>query len=230
MKSSCTAALTPFLLVLCSCAGFNQYGTARTLAPGEANWAVSVDGATEAVHREKFELLVPVPRLRHRRGLAEDLELDLALGVLLAEGALKYELAGNERFALAVAPGLSLGVFDDTTWLGEVHLPVVADVVVAPWLVLVPHVGAGWGMASDPDAYRFGVDTFQDMTAESDEEEEASERTSEPFLLGGLGLYFRLSDSFALQPAVTVVYRPETDSFVPRAGISAVFGTQPTWR
>jgi hypothetical protein len=86
------------------------------------------------------------------------------------------------------------------------------------------------GDGSDPDAYRFGVDTFQEMNAESDEGEEASQRTSEPFLLGGLGLYFRLSDSFALQPAVTAVYLPETDSFVPRAGISFVFGSQPTWR
>jgi hypothetical protein len=147
MNASRTAAPILFVLLLCGCAGINQYGTARTLPPGASNWAVSVDGATEAVAREKFDLLVPVPRLRYQRGLSEDLELDLALGVLLAEGALKYELAGNERFALAVAPGLSLGVFDDTTWLGEVHVPVVADVVVAPWLVVVPHVGAGWGMA-----------------------------------------------------------------------------------
>lgn len=229
MKPSCAAAWALSLL-LCGYAGFNQYGTARTLEPGESNWAVSVDGATEAVARKKSEDLVPVPRVRYQRGLAESLELDVAFGLLLAEGALKYDLVRSERFVLALAPGLSLGVFAREAWLGDVHAPLVADVVVAPWLVLVPHVGAGWAVTSRPNVDRTLVDLFGGATAESDDDPaEAFDPTGKPFLLGGIGLYFRLSSSFAIQPAVTTVYAPETGTFVPRAGLMFVFGSQPAW-
>src|SRR5690606_17649754 len=105
---------------------------------------------------------------------------------------------------LAVAPGLSAGWYSQP--MVEGHLPLLADLVITDWLVVVPHVSAGWGAA-----YHRSED----------------ELVHGPLAGGGLGLYFRLGDSFAIQPAVSSTWDLDSLYVHRRIGLAFSFGPQP---
>lgn len=201
----------PALALLASgCVSMNRYGTARTLPEGEANTSLTLDviaGAMPDANELEWTAF-PAPHVRHNRGLAAGTELVLDLGIPGTLGLdIKRELVRGRWLDLAVSPGISgswLASGADGGAFAEAHVPLLADLAVLPWLVLVPQVSVGWGIASNGD------------------------RTlNSPLVGGGLGLYFRLGDGFALQPVASTTVELDTLYTHHRFGLGFSFGTQP---
>ncbi len=206
--------LLPLLLLCCGCVSMNRFGTARTLPAGEANTSVTFDAmlATAPGMEQADVTSFVAPHLRHNRGLAPGTELVLDLGLPGTLGAdVKVELYRGGAIDLAVAPGASMSWLGRTasSFGGEVHLPVLADVVVAPWLVLVPQASVGWLAAK---------------------EEASSELRHSPAAGGGLGLYLRVADTFSVQPVASTTVELDTLYAHHRFGLAFSFGTQPSFR
>ncbi len=195
-------------LLASGCVSMNRYGTARTLDAGEANTSVTLDVVmgTGPVQTDTDIAALPAPHVRHNRGIADGTELVLDVGLPATLGVdLKRQLVRSHRFDLAVAPGVSGSWVDSREVFTEAHVPLVADLVVAPWLVVVPQVSAGWGLRN--------VD--------------AGGLRHTPLLGGGAGLYFRTGDRFAIQPMASTTVELDTLYTHYRFGLAFSIGTQP---
>ena len=200
--------LVPTLLLAAGCATFSRFGTARTGEVGESRWTVTLDGGEGSFDGETPDerIFVPTPHLRWEKVLAPQWELGVEAGVPGMVGAdVKRELLRSTWFDLAVAPGVSAGLYssDGPLLIGQV--PIIADVVLTDWLVLVPHLSAGWGA------------TFDDR----------EDLNHSPLVGGGLGVWFRLGDGFAVQPTVSSTWELDTLYVHRRIGLAISFGPQP---
>ena len=201
------------VLVSSGCVSMNRYGTARTLAPGEANTSLTWDVAVGVMpdHDEADWTAFPVPHVRHNRGLAEGTELVLDVGLPGTIGIdVKRELLRGARVDLAVAPGVTtswLANGSDGRGFAEAHLPLLADLTLLPWLVFVPQVSVGWGIAGS-GPYGTGL-------------------RHSPLVGAGAGIWFRLGDGFAIQPVASSTVELDTLYTHHRFGLGFSFGTQP---
>ena len=85
---------------------------------------------------------MPTPHVRWEKVFATRWELGIEAGLPGMVGAdVKRELLLTGWFDLAVAPGFTAGWYERP--LVEGHVPLVADLILTDWLVLVSHLSPG---------------------------------------------------------------------------------------
>ncbi len=202
-------------LLVAGCTSLQRYGTARTLAPSE----VSVHAAVDVVEGyepqlgETFDAALPAaPRLGVRFGVAGWTEVGLELAPVHGTFDVKQQLVRSSRFDLALAPALTAGWIDDTQLEGLVlvQLPVLFGIHATDWLTVVPQVSAGYGWR---EAERLWP------------EDRAWQGSA--LVGGGLGLFLRIADAFALQPLVGITFEPDSGYRYTSGGLALFYGAQP---
>ncbi|WP_373048335.1 hypothetical protein [Vulgatibacter sp.] len=215
--------LLPLLLVATTtaCGTASRYGTPRTLAPGETTTVATLD-VTPGVEFNGTDGIAPLPRLGARHGLTDTLEIGgsiTGLPPLVGEAGLdlKWNFHRSPGLDLALAPAvgaLLVANFDDEDdWdedddatevdaaLFHATLPLLAGINVARWATVVPHAG-------------LGLFTSREATG--------------PYASVGVGLQFRPSATFAIQPGVEILRRLDGDeATLASVSLGLFFGPQP---
>ncbi len=219
------------ILSLTGCPNPNTYGTPRTTPPGRVSHSLAAEAI--GAHGGGGSLDIPTaPTYTLRVGATDNLDVGFRVANMTTLGAdAKFNfLKGG--FDIAVDPGVqvfyySLGATsaDGTTTAktsvsgAYLHLPLLFGANLSESVTLVPTLGIMYGIVSSSN------------TVSSPDENESVKASGNTGLIGrfGLGADFRLSQSFALHPEVTVMksFKEGSEGVVYLAGLGFNFGALP---
>jgi hypothetical protein len=238
------AALGALGMMCTGCPNPNTYGTPRTTPVGKLQHTVAAEGIgaaykvpevtpgtdaagnpTTRVELVSHRYTLPnSPTYQLRVGVADDVDIGVKFANLSSLGAdVKWNFIKGDTFDMAAAPGFQVMHFSVngvgfTQFYG--NLPLLFGINVDDSVTLVPTAGVTYSASSDgviSDAASYFAPFSQGGL----------------WLRGGLGVNFRISPKFALQPEVTFLKNfaadDEIDSLTYVFGLGFNFGNLPVY-
>ncbi len=192
------------IAALCTgCPNPNTYGTPRTTPVGKISHTIAAEGfrygidSTKLGGRDNSATWPSAPSYQLRVGVLDTLDIGARVANLSSFGAdVKWNFIKSEVFDMAFDPGvqvfhISASSGDATSSFTEVfgHIPLIFGINAGDSVTFVPTAGVTYGMAS--------------ATASSGSDASAAAMIDGLMFRGGLGINFRISPKFAMQPEVT---------------------------
>jgi hypothetical protein len=193
---------------LSGCLSANGFGVARTVLPKEVSHAAGLTGF--AAREDSGDDILPGGGVAYalRVGLADRLDLGAAISFPAQMRVdLKYNPLRTTHFDLAVAPAAWLAYYplrgDETPIIVGADVPVLIGINPTETVTLIPSLGPGVLVSPSNQQRAF-------------------------YLRGCLGARFRLGETLALHPELTMMWDPGRGTFSDAAfGLGLVFGTLP---
>jgi hypothetical protein len=218
------------ILNLTGCPNPNTYGTPRTTPPGRVSHSIAVEAI--GAHGGGGSIDLPTgPTYTLRVGATDNFDVGFRVANMSTLGAdakfnfLKgaFDIAidpGVQAFYYSVGTSSSDGTSAKTSLSGAyLHLPLLFGANLSESVTLVPTIGIMYGIASSSS------------TVSSPDENESVKASGNTGLIGrlGLGANFRLGQSFAMQPEVTVMksFKQGAEGVLYLAGLGFNFGALP---
>jgi hypothetical protein len=182
-------------MFLAGCPNPNIYGTPRTIPKGEVSHTVALEvyAVEEPTKLDDEEdagstwLIPTVPSYTLRWGLAERVDLGLRLSSAALLGVdTKVNFLRTDVLDLAIDPGVQGYYLGGDFWATYAHLPLLTGLNVTDSVTILVTAGYSGGWTTTDD-------------------DEDSTHHAMHFARLGAGLEIRRSNTFALQPEVTVL-------------------------
>ncbi|MBL8604306.1 MAG: hypothetical protein JNK72_20435 [Myxococcales bacterium] len=203
-------------LLLLGCPNPNLYTTPRTIQPGRFQQGVAFETFSYQQRDGDRATLPALPTMMARYGISDQIDIGGRITALTGFGLdLKWNFLRSQTLDLAADPGFqvypigfSSGDSGGAVAVGYVNFPLVAGLNLGQHVTLLASAGFTWGFGSVTDGDRVGS-----------------------FASGAIGRFgvggnFRLSQSFALHPEVTVL-TPADGSVITSFGIGLLLGGMP---
>jgi hypothetical protein len=219
------------IVSLTGCPNPNTYGTPRTTPAGKISHSIAVEAI--GAHGGGASVDVPTaPTYTLRLGVADNVDLGFRVANMSTfgfDGKINFLKGGLD---LAVDPGIqgfyySLGTSAGNTSASSsvsgayFHLPLLVGINLSQGVTIMPTAGIMYGVVSTTE------------TVNSDSGNDSVKGSANSGLIGrfGLGLDFRVSQGFGMQPEVTIMksFKSGAEGVLYLAGLGFKFGHLPDY-